>query len=169
MADTRFCAVQVGSWLFVHGGISPKLALKHSLDHLNYYTKQWLRGNRSRNILNAIDDIFHNDDNDYSPYWSRVYSDYDDWNENRVKYLFNSTLKILNSKNKGNPIKGMILGHSPQYMWDRGINASFNNRLWRVDVGMSRAFGPLNKNRKYRKIQVLEITNDNQYSILTEA
>ena len=169
MADTRFCAVQVGSWLFVHGGITPKLALKHSLDHLNYYTKQWLRGNRSRNILNAIDDIFHNDDNDYSPYWSRVYSDYDDWNENRIKYLFNSTLKILNSRNKGNPIKGMILGHSPQYMWNRGINSSFNNRLWRVDVGMSRAFGHLNKDRKYRKIQVLEITNDNQYSILTEA
>ena len=78
-------------------------------------------------------------------------------------------MKILNSKNKGNPIKGMILGHSPQYMWNRGINSSFNNRLWRVDVGMSRAFGPLNKDRKYRKIQVLEIINDNQYSILTEA
>ena len=62
----------------------------------------------------------------------------------------------------------MILGHSPQYMWNRGINSSFNNRLWRVDVGMSRGFGDLNENRKYRKVQVLEITNDNQFRILTE-
>ena len=169
MAETRYCVVQVGSWLFVHGGITPKLVLKYNLDHLNYYTKQWLKGNNSPAILDAMDDIFHNDDSDYSPYWSRIYSDYDDWNEARIKYLFNNTLKILNSKNKGNHIKGMIMGHSPQYMWDKGINSSFDNRLWRVDVGMSRAFGPLHKNRECRKIQVLEIINDNQYTILTEA
>jgi len=169
MADTRYCVVQVGSWLFVHGGITPKLALKYSLDHLNYYTKQWLKGNQSSKILDAMDDIFHNDDSDYSPYWSRIYSDYDEWNEARIKYLFNNTLQLLNCKNKCIPIRGMIMGHSPQYMWDKGINSSFDNRLWRVDVGMSRAFGPLHKNKQYRKIQVLEIINDNQYTILTEA
>tara|TARA_Y100000310_G_C20581154_1_gene763052 strand:+ start:1043 stop:1234 length:192 start_codon:yes stop_codon:yes gene_type:complete len=63
----------------------------------------------------------------------------------------------------------MVLGHSPQYMWNKGINSSFNNRLWRVDVGMSRAFGPLQQGHKYRKIQILEIKNDTQISILTEA
>ena len=62
----------------------------------------------------------------------------------------------------------MILGHTPQYMWNKGINSSFDNRLWRVDVGMSRAFGDLNKNRECRKVQVLEIINDNQFRILTE-
>ena len=175
MAETRFGVAQVGSWLFVHGGITPKLALKYSADHINYYTKQWLRGDRSRDTLNVIDDIFHNEDEDYSPYWSRVFSDHDDWNENRVKYLFENSLKIMNNRNARNnrkqsvPIVGMVLGHSPQYMWNKGINSSFNNRLWRVDVGMSRAFGPLQQDHKYRKIQILEIKNDTQISILTEA
>tara|TARA_Y100000590_G_scaffold470484_1_gene665609 strand:+ start:3754 stop:5100 length:1347 start_codon:yes stop_codon:yes gene_type:complete len=168
MAYTRFCVVQVGSWIFVHGGITPKIALKYSIDHLNYITKEWLKGNHTQKIVNAFDDIFENDDNDMSPYWTRLFSEYEDWNEDRMKYLFNTTLKILNSKNKGVPIKGMIVGHSPQYMWDRKINSSFNNRLWRVDVGMSRAFGPDHEQREYRKVQVLEIKNDNQFTILTE-
>jgi len=168
MAYTRFCVAQVGSWLFVHGGITPKIALKYSIDHLNYITKEWLKGNHTQKIVNAFDDIFENDDNDMSPYWTRLFSEYEDWNEDRMKYLFNTTLKILNSKNKGVPIKGMIVGHSPQYMWDRKINSSFNNRLWRVDVGMSRAFGPDHEQREYRKVQVLEIKNDNQFTILTE-
>ena len=168
MAYTRFCVAQVGSWLFVHGGITPKIALKYNIDHLNYITKEWLKGNHTQKIVNAFDDIFENDDNDMSPYWTRLFSEYEDWNEDRMKYLFNTTLKILNSKNKGVPIKGMIVGHSPQYMWDRKINSSFNNRLWRVDVGMSRAFGPDHEQREYRKVQVLEIKNDNQFTILTE-
>lgn len=171
LANTRCGIAQVGSWVFVHGGITPKLALKYNIDHINYFTREWLKGNTSPQVLGAIGEIFHSDDEDFSPYWSRVYSDHDDWNENRIKYLFNSTLNILNhpqNRNNRLPIKGMIVGHSPQYMWNKGINSSFDNRLWRVDIGMSRAFGPLNKNRNCRKIQVLEIIDDNKFSILTE-
>ena len=53
------------------------------------------------------------------------------------------------------------MGHSPQFMYGRGINSSINNRIWRVDVGASRAFGKIDcKEDKNRLVQVLVILND---------
>ena len=65
----------------------------------------------------------------------------------------------------------MIMGHSPQYMYDKGINSSCNSKLWRVDVGMSRAFGPVNSDDEdynNRKAQVLVIENDKNFTIMKE-
>ena len=46
-----------------------------------------------------------------------------------------------------------------------------NKKIWRVDVGMSRAFGPLDQDEeetKNRKVQVLLIEDDNKFKILKE-
>lgn len=173
LANTRHSVLQVGSWVFVHGGISPECANKYTIDDINKYVKRWLLGDTSVENMNHINYLYHNDDDDNSPFWSRIFSDMDDWNDRQNIQMFNRAINIMNIKNKRNRdnlIKGMIMGHSPQFMYNRGINSSNNNRIWRVDIGASRAFGKVDNSNecKHRKVQVLVINNDNNFSIIKE-
>ena len=68
----------------------------------------------------------------------------------------------------------MILGHSPQFMYNKTINSSCSNKIWRVDVGASKAFGDTDNSNEgnLRKVQVLIIENDgddNRFHILDES
>ena len=67
--------------------------------------------------------------------------------------------------------KGLVMGHSPQFMYDHPINSEYDNKIWRVDVGMSRAFGPIvegTNDYDNRKVQVLIIKDDNEFMIAKE-
>jgi hypothetical protein len=175
LAQTRFSIVQVGSWIFVHGGLVPAVAKKYSLDDINRYVRNWLVGSKDQETKDAIDDLYHNNDDSYSPFWSRVFSDNEEWDEKNSVKMFNEVMENVNQRNcrgDNESAKGMILGHSPQYMYDKGINSDCSNKLWRVDVGMSRAFGPLDEDEDSdtinRKVQVLLIQNDEKCKIIRE-
>ena len=173
MANNRYSVVQVGSWIFVHGGISPKCANDYSLEDINYHIKNWLLGDLSPNTQKHVQHLYHLDDDDHSPFWSRIYSDMDEWNGKDSVRDFIKMLNVINVKNirkNDNAIKGIVMGHSPQFMYDRGINSSAQNRIWRVDVGASRAFGKIENTLEcaHRLVQVLVIENDNKFSIVKE-
>ena len=51
-------------------------------------------------------------------------------------------------------MNGLIVGHTVQ---EEGMNQKCKNKIWRVDTGMSQAFG------SKQNIQVLEITNNPEY------
>jgi hypothetical protein len=172
LAHSRYSIIQVGSWLFVHGGITAQMASEYTIDDVNRHIKDWLVGHNDIETLSHANNIYHRDDDENSPFWSRTFSDCQDWDELKSTKHFYQTLNVLNKKNNrqlNTAIKGMIVGHSPQFMYGKGLNSTCNNKLWRVDVGMSRAFGELNNNDREtqnRRVQVLEITNDNEFRIL---
>ena len=163
LAKTRYSVVQVGSWLFVHGGITSECAKDYSLQKINHHIKRWLLGDTSLENMKHVHNLYHRDDDENSPFWSRIYSDMDEWCKDSVKE-FDKTMNLVNVwNNKNNDFRahGIIMGHSPQFMYGNGINSSLNNRIWRVDVGASRAFGKLvGSECKHRLTQVLVINND---------
>lgn len=163
LGRTRYSVAQVGSWLFVHGGITSECAKNYSLQRINKHIGKWLLGDTSNENMKHVFNLYHRDDDEHSPFWNRTYSDMDEWGQDAL-IEFNKTMNLINiwnAKNNDIRARGIIMGHSPQFMYGRGINSSINNRIWRVDVGASRAFGKIDcKEDKNRLVQVLVILND---------
>ena len=97
----------------------------------------------------------------------------DEWDESKSIDSFKKTINNLNLKNlrnNSNVNKGMIMGHSPQFMYNRGINSSYDNKIWRVDIGASQAFGEIGSTPEcnHRKVHVLIIEDDTKFHIVKE-
>ena len=136
MACHMNSVLQIGSWVFSHAGITPRISKTYSLETVNNMVREYLLGNRE--FEDGIRDMF----------WHRGYG------TEAACPAVSEALGQWQAKN-------MAIGHTVQ---TGGITSICSGGLWRVDVGMSGAFGA------DRKIEVLEILNDGEtVRVLREA
>ncbi len=120
----------VGDTLFAHGGVLPKHE-RYGLARINQETRAWLlgKGTRGRRWVARRD----------SPVWVRRYSLKPD--RDNCQQL-GRTLKDLK-------VARLVVGHT---IMQQGIAPACEQRLWRIDTGMSAHYGGT--------VQVLEISGD---------
>ncbi|MGV3525095.1 MAG: metallophosphoesterase [Candidatus Sericytochromatia bacterium] len=129
--------LQLGQTVFVHGGLLPD-HVNFGIERLNQSYSDWLAGRQSElpPWLQAED----------GPLWNRVYS----------------TPGTAADCTRLNEVLGrlkatrMVVGHTVQ----TEINSACGDRVWRIDVGMAKAYGG--------PVQVLEIQGE-QVRVLREA
>ena len=171
-ASNRYSIVQVGDWIFCHGGITPESAGKFSFDEINLGIRNWLIGKRDRKTKEVFEYMYDDDDNGI--FWTREFGDLGNWEDERSGKLFKRTMDVVNSTNNrqiDKLAKGLVVGHTPQYTNYKGINSSCDGKMWRVDIGASKAFGPCangDYENKFRKCAVLVIENGDQCKIIKE-
>ncbi len=138
-ANTRTTVLKIGKFLFVHGGFNEKHLTK-SIPEINNIMKRFLKG----------------EENLYNKSFLDYYMAYNGILWNRELSIGSPDCEKLEKILNHFHVNGLIVGHTVQ---ENGVNSKCNNKIWRVDTGMSDAFGQGNK-----KIQVLEILNDGEPS-----
>jgi len=125
--------LKIGGWIFSHAGVTTEISKILSIEQVNTAVRDHLLG---RNVLDhdhPIMDLF----------WHRRYATSDSCQQ------VHNALAHWGAKN-------MAIGHTVQ---TNGINNICNESLWRVDIGMSDAFGHCKRDDD-NCIEVLEILND---------
>ena len=120
----------VGDTLFVHAGVLPK-HVKYGLARINREISAWMNGDRPSPPPIAIAED--------GPIWTRRYSAAPDVEDCRV---LGEALSMTSTKR-------MVVGHTVQR---GGISSGCNDRVWRIDVGLSHYYGG--------ETEVLEIAGD---------
>jgi hypothetical protein len=131
--------LQLGGTVYVHGGVVPRWA-EYGLDKINAEVSHWLFGNCSE------PDSSLGVDNGDRVMWTRQFSSMVDAADCAV---LDQSLAILGAKR-------MIVAHTVQST----ITGYCDNKVWALDVGMSRFYaGP---------IEVLEIVDDEVLTVLRQ-
>jgi hypothetical protein len=129
--------LQLGETVYVHGGVVPRWA-EYGLDRINGEVSSWLFGTCAEPASSlGVDDGDR-------VMWTRQFSSLVDASDCAV---LDQSLAVLGAKR-------MIVAHSVQST----ITGYCDNKVWAVDVGMSRYYGG--------PIEVLEIVDDEVLTVL---
>ncbi len=142
LSCTRNVILQIGNFIFTHAGIVPENLKdfkdsKSFIKYVNNLMREFLQGKKDQND-EEIQKYFLTKDT--SIIWNRHYG-----NESINCNMVEDVTKMLK-------VGHMIVGHTVQ----KKINSKCQDKLWRVDVGISSIFD------NYGKIGVLEILDNGE-------
>jgi hypothetical protein len=134
--------LRLGNTIFAHGGVTPYWA-EYGIDRINEEIGHWFAGETGQPAPVLGRDWRNFDDN---VVMSRHFSE--DVGPEECAML-DKSLTILGAER-------MIVAHTVQ----ESITSNCNEKVWAIDVGMSRYYGG--------KVEVLEIVNDEVVAILPQ-
>lgn len=133
---TRNVFLKINDILFVHAGIVPSLTREHKTNTITFINKLM------RNYLNGTLQSSGKELDKYFNYSNSVLWDRKLGGQTVNCEEVDTMLEDIGAKH-------IIIGHTPQSI----INSKCNNKIWRVDVGLSRSLGD-------NDFQILEITKN---------
>lgn len=199
LANEHKMVLRVGDWLFVHAGLLPEVvkAMASALvakeqegqtddDTTSTTDEEEWKNETGADVLTYINTLAHHflwgdhsilTDVDiqaarlmlgnHGPVWTRDFSEFPEEEETtEACSRLAAVLEMTGAKH-------MVVGHTPQYFNSppKGINSACGGKVWRIDIGMSRAFDPLKPKpadaaeRPFRAPSALEII-DNEPRVL---
>ena len=164
IGQNNYVLLQIGHWLFCHGGPVVDTVNTYTVDLINNIVSMYLLGiDTNDKYIEKHYTIIAKSKNKNNILWSRDFGEtiIDDKKEKQLINQLDTVLNEYNTKNSViNNATHIAIGHTTQYTANKGINSICNERVWRCDVGMSKAFGN-RTNDSHRNPQVLEILNSN--------
>jgi hypothetical protein len=116
----RSSVIQVGDSVFVHGGLLER-HVRYGLGRINREISAWMQAPETRRPPAMATD-------QQGPLWLRTYSD---------GLPSRQDCEALERVLAGLAARRLVVGHTVQ----RSINSACNQKVWRIDVGMARAYG----------------------------
>ena len=134
LSKHRYAVLKIGPFIFVHGGISPKIADKFTIPQINKMTKEYMAGRLpwNKDLKMLLDDS-------NSLLWDRSWA---------AAHVDCKKVDYVLSRWNG---KACCVGHCPQEQ----ITQKCGNKLWLCDVGISKAIS--GSNSSISRCQILEI------------
>ena len=158
LGQTRPLIIQLGKFIFCHGSLNKEfleLCIKNNLKKtinsnfvditkLNKIVSDWLIGNTKKVpfFINSSDNI--------NPLFNRNLTNPKSLNKTECINLVDSVLQYFNNG------QYLVMGHSTH----KNINTLCDNKVYRTDIAISRAFGGTLKTNM-KRLQVLEINQKN--------
>jgi hypothetical protein len=136
--------IKIGGFIFCHGGLSLKIAMKYKIEDINFIMRDTLYGSKEHLHKKYFNELFLDET---SILWNRTFST--DLCEKKETVASKSLDKILEIYNA----KYMVVGHTPCSL---GIKTRFNKKVICIDTGMSQAFGE--KKDTKERIHFLEVS-----------
>jgi hypothetical protein len=133
--------IRINKYIIVHGGINNIFFDEFNKNHKDDLFESIELFNYELQTFIIADTLYYNEQ---SPFWDRSLGGRTELNINQCKELFdNNLLKIKNFDRIKADMK-IIVAHCPQFIVNQNINLvdcqEYKNKIYRLDVGMSRAF-----------------------------
>jgi len=155
--DNVYGILQINNFIIVHGGINYDF-FNNEIFNDNKLNKLEKFNSLLREFINKKGDssLFNSSD---SPFWDRVLGLDNIDNPENCKQIFENNILQVNKDIL--PNLKIIVAHCPQFLNDKSMNLTncnkYEERIWRIDVGMSRAWDKYDYNNiKNLLIQLLK-------------